>query len=119
MNAVIFETVVTDDHQFNRNLPTSWPTGCRLRVVIEPILDEAPAENEPSWASTGNDVVDGYQPRTELGRRLMELRRAYPESDGNRMSWDEIDAEMHERRGGVADDQRHQNRRESGGDPPC
>jgi hypothetical protein len=41
MNAVIFETVVTDDHQLHCTLPASLPTGCRLRVVIEPI--EGPA----------------------------------------------------------------------------
>lgn len=104
MNAVIFETVVTDNHQFNCNLPTSLPTGCRLRVVIEPIMDEAPTENEPSRALTGDAVVDGYQPRTELGRKLIELRRAYVEGGGKLMSWDEINAEVRERRGGVADD---------------
>ena len=104
MNAVIFETVVTDDHQFNRNLPTSWPTGCRLRVVIEPILDEAPEEKESSRALTGDAVVDHYQPRTELGRKLIELRRAYIERGGKLMNWDEVNAEVCERRGGVADD---------------
>ncbi len=104
MNAVIFETVVTNEHRLNCPLPTSFPTGCRLRVVIEPIPDEAPVENEPSRVLTGDAVLDHYQPRTELGRKLVELRRAYIESGGKLMSWDEIDAEARERRGGVADD---------------
>lgn len=104
MNAVTFETVVTDAHQLHYTLPASLPTGCRLRVVIEPILDEAPMENESSRALTGDAVVDHYQPKTELGRKLIELRRAYVEGGGQRMSWDEIDAEVRERRGGVADD---------------
>lgn len=104
MNAVIFETVVTDEHQLNCNLPASLPTGCRLRVVIEPIPDVAPMENKSSRALTGDAVVDHYQPKTELGRKLIELRRAYVEGGGKRMSWDEIDAEVRERRGGVADD---------------
>ena len=104
MNAVIFETVVTDEHRLNCDLPASLPTGCRLRVVIEPILDEAPEENESSRALTGDAVVDHYQPRTELGRKLIELRRAYIESGGKLVSWDEVNAEVRERRGGIADD---------------
>ncbi|PZN80386.1 MAG: hypothetical protein DM484_09905 [Candidatus Methylumidiphilus alinenensis] len=104
MNAVIFETVVTDEHQLNCNLPASLPTGCRLRVVIEPIMDEAPAEHEPTRTLTGDAVVDRYQPRTELGHKLIELRRAYVESGGKLMTWDEINAEVREHRGGVADD---------------
>ena len=59
MNAVIFETVVTDEHQLNCNLPASLP---------------------------------------------IELRRAYVESGGKLMTWDEINAEVREHRGGVADD---------------
>lgn len=96
MNAVIFETVVTDDHRLHCDLPASLPTGCRLRVVIEPIPDETPAEPKPARALTGDAVVDHYQPRTELGRKLIELRRAYLESGGKLMTWDEIDAEMRE-----------------------
>lgn len=104
MNAVIFETVVTDEHRLNCDLPASLPTGCRLRVVIEPILDETPEENESSRALTGDAVVDHYQPRTELGRKLIELRRAYIESGGKLVSWDEVNAEVRECRGGIADD---------------
>jgi len=104
MNAVVFETVVTDAHQLNCPLPASLPTGCRLRVVIEPIVDEALREPAPPRALTGDAVVDHYQPRTELGRKLIELRRAHIESGGKLMSWDEIDAEVRERRGGAADD---------------
>jgi hypothetical protein len=104
MNALVLEAVVTEEHQLHCALPTSLPTGCRLRVVIEPLLDEAPAQNQPSRALTGDAVVDHYQPRSALGRQLIELRQAYVESGGKRMSWDEIDAEVRERRGGVADD---------------
>lgn len=104
MNAVIFETVVTDDHRLHCDLPASLPTGCRLRVVIEPILDEAPAETAPAPALTGDAVVDHYQPRTELGRRLIELRRAYIQSGGKLMTQDEILAEVRRRRGEDVDD---------------
>lgn len=104
MNAVIFETVVTDEHRLNCDLPASLPTGCRLRVVIEPILDEAPEENESSRALTGDAVVDHYQPRTELGRKLIELRRAYIAGGGTLMTQDEILAEVRQRRGGIDDE---------------
>ena len=48
---------------------------------------------------TGDDLVDHYRPRTELGRKLIELRRAYIESGGKLMTQDEILAEVRERRG--------------------
>jgi hypothetical protein len=104
MNAVVFEAVVTEAHELHCTLPASLPTGCRLRVVIEPIPEQSPAHNEPIRTLTGDALVDHYQPKTELGRKLIELRRAYIEGGGNLMTWDEINAEVRERRGGVADD---------------
>lgn len=50
MNAVIIETVVNEEHQLHCTLPASLPTGCRLRVVIEPI-EEAVAD-PLEWALT-------------------------------------------------------------------
>lgn len=58
----------------------------------------------PPRPMIGDAVVDHYQPRTELGRQLIELRRTYIEEGGKLLSWEEIDAEVHERRGGAADD---------------
>jgi hypothetical protein len=88
--------------------------GHRIRVIaldLEPVLPppSPPDPPQPSKATsaaplTGDAVVDHYQPRTELGRRLIELRRAYVEGGGKLLSWEEIDAESRERRGGVADD---------------
>lgn len=51
----------------------------------------------------GDPVVDFYRPRSELGRKLIELRRAYVLGGGTLLSWDEIDTEMRERRGGLSD----------------
>ena len=48
---------------------------------------------------TGDAVVDHYQPRTALGRDLLELRRAYILGGGKLLSWDELDEEMRERCG--------------------
>lgn len=53
---------------------------------------------------TGDTVVDYYQPRTELGRKLIALRRAYISGGGKLLSWDELDEEMRLRRGGVPDE---------------
>jgi hypothetical protein len=50
MNAVSFETVVTDEHQLHYALPASLPTGCRVRVVIEPI--EEAASDPLDWPLT-------------------------------------------------------------------
>ena len=49
-------------------------------------------------------MVDNYQPRTELGRKLIELRRAHIRASGQLLNWEEIDAEVRERRGGVVND---------------
>lgn len=52
---------------------------------------------------TGDHVVDNYRPRTELGRKLLSLRRAYVTTGGHLLDGDALDAEMQLRRGGVAD----------------
>jgi hypothetical protein len=85
MNAVVFETVVTDEHQLHCALPASLPTGCRLRVVIEPIAEEEPT-------------------RTELWRQLMALREQAITEGMPLMDWDEINAEVCRRQGGAADE---------------
>lgn len=54
-----------------------------------------------STIMTGDPVVDSYQPRTELGRKLLSLRRAYVMAGGQLLDSDALDAEMRLRRGGV------------------
>lgn len=65
---------------------------------------QAEAVEIKSLSLTGDRVVDHYQPRTDLGRKLIELRRAHVQQGGKLLSWEEIDAEVRERRGGAADD---------------
>jgi len=48
-------------------------------------------------------ILDHYQPRTEIGHKLLALRRVYLESGGKLMTWDEIDEEVRRRRGGLSD----------------
>ena len=54
-------------------------------------------------ALTGDPVVDNYRPRTELGRRLLALRRAYVTTGGQLLDGAALDAEVQLRRGGVVD----------------
>ena len=61
-------------------------------------------EEAPVMPLTDDSVVDQYQPRTELGRKLIELRRAYLASGGKCLTQDEILAEVRRRRGEVVDD---------------
>jgi hypothetical protein len=90
MNAITFETAVSADHQLHFELPASLPVGSKVRVTVESV--------------TGDPLVDHYQPRTELGRKLIELRRAYVQGGGKLLTWQELDEEMQRRRGGVADE---------------
>lgn len=52
---------------------------------------------------TGDTVVDNYRPRTELGRKLLALRRAYVTTGGQLLDGTALDTEVQLRRGGVAD----------------
>lgn len=52
---------------------------------------------------SGDRVVDNFRPRTELGRRLLALRRAYVTTGGQLLDGNALDAEVQLRRGGVVD----------------
>ena len=47
---------------------------------------------------TGDLVVDNYLPRTELGRKLLALRRAYVTTGGHLLDGNALDAEVQLRR---------------------
>jgi hypothetical protein len=49
------------------------------------------------------DSQPDYQPRTELGKRLLALRQAFIESGGQLLSAEALDQELRIRRGGVGD----------------
>jgi len=68
VNAMTFETVVTDEHELRCALPASLQTGCRLRVVIEPI-EETPAD-PLDWPLTDAE--------REIWEQLPEFRAAHP-----------------------------------------
>jgi len=52
--------------------------------------DEEPLETEE------------YHPRTALGRRLWRIRKRIVASGERLLSWDEVERELRERRGGVS-----------------
>ncbi len=56
-----------------------------------------------SWRH--DEILYDYQPRTELGKRLLELRRKYIERGGRLLSEDELEVEIRSRRGGVRNDE--------------
>lgn len=87
MHRLTFEARVSTDHLVT--VPDEVPVGTLVRIHLEPV--------------TGDAVTDHYQPRTDLGRKLIELRRAYVRDGGKLLSCDELDEEMRQRRGGVAD----------------
>ena len=53
--------------------------------------------------TVGDAVVDNYHARTELGRKLIALRREYISGGGQLLGGDELDGEMQLRRGGLPD----------------
>ncbi len=87
MNSLTFEARVSKDHFLP--VPDEVPVGTLVRIHLEPV--------------TGDAVTDHSQPRTDLGRKLIELRRANVLEGGKLLSGDEFDEEKRERRGGVAD----------------
>ncbi len=65
---------------------------------------QEPRPKEKSNATQEHDWVYTYQPRTELGRKLLELIRAQVESGERFLTMDEVLEEVHTRRGGVRDE---------------
>jgi len=76
----------------------------RARVVVT-LLPESMAPLKaaeiPAAKATADPVVEGFEPRTELGRKLVALRHNYVEGGGKSMTVDEIMAEVRVGRGGA------------------
>lgn len=58
----------------------------------------------PQQEQAARDEASEFEPRTELGRKLLALRAQYRASGGPMLlDWDELDAEVEARRGGFRD----------------
>lgn len=55
----------------------------------------------PTETIPENRLAPDYRPRTELGRRLMELRAQIVASGERLLDWDDVNREVAERRGGA------------------
>jgi hypothetical protein len=49
-------------------------------------------------------LVDECRPRTKIGRLVLAARKAYIESGGKLLNFDEINAEVRSRRAGLSDE---------------
>lgn len=67
-------------------------------------VDRQRAEEHRAWAHLEDEAWVDYRPKTPLGRKLLELRRAYLASGGRLLSAEALDEEMRERRGRNSDD---------------
>ena len=88
MTAISIETEVTSDHHLDLKLPADFPAG-PVRVTVESVL---PPES------------DIFQSQTELGKRLLEIRRRAIAKGMELLSWDEVNEEVRRRRGGLGDE---------------
>lgn len=77
----------------------SWPYQfVDIRYQAGNALTTAPQSVLPR-----QDSLPDYRPKTDLGKRLLALRRAYVENGGRLLSAEELDEELRLRRGGVGD----------------
>ena len=83
MQSLSMETVVNADHVLHMELPAKFPVGA-VRVTLEPIAPEA---------------EQGFQPQTDLGRRLWKIRQRAIANGMKLLSQDEVLAEVRRRRG--------------------
>lgn len=87
MNSLTFEAWVSTDHLVP--VPAEVPVGTLVRIHLEPV--------------TGDAVTDHNQPRTDLGRKLIELRSANVRDGGKLLNCDELDEVVRQRCGGVSE----------------
>ncbi len=70
-----------------------------MNATIPLSTEEARSREEEEQAAA--EELARYQPKTELGRRILELRAAQKEAGAWLLDWHEIEQEVANRRGGV------------------
>ena len=86
MNSLTFEARISTDHVVR--MPDELPVGTLVRIHVEPL--------------TGDDVVDRYKPRTEIGHLALAARKAYLKAGGKLLTADETNEDVRRRRGGIS-----------------
>ena len=61
MNSLTFEARISTDHVVR--MPDQLPVGTLVRIHVEPL--------------TGDDMVDRYEPHTEIGHLALAARKAF------------------------------------------
>jgi hypothetical protein len=64
-------------------------------------IHEAKTSEERFPAVEDDPIVRDYSPKTSLGAALLQLRKLYLTHGGKWLNWEEIEAEVAARRGGV------------------
>ncbi|MGI9212761.1 MAG: hypothetical protein ACR2HF_09835 [Methylococcaceae bacterium] len=77
-----------ETHLHFRNFAEDWDAP-GMEVYDSPLIQHDP-------------VAETFQPRTELGKKLLAIRRAYVENGGPLLDADTFDRELQHRRGGVS-----------------
>lgn len=98
MQTLTFDCNLDSTRHLVLNLPTSVPLG-RHRVAV--VID--PPEVETATASITPSIAE-EPARAALWQRLLALREQGIAEGMHLMNWDEVNAEVRERRGGVSDE---------------
>lgn len=89
------------------------PGVSRARVVITLLPDQQKMSDESgiSNQAKAEDMAlehdqeeEDFKPQTELGKRLLEIRQRAIAKGMRLLSWDEVNEEVRQRRGGAMDD---------------
>lgn len=100
MTSLVVLMPMSHDAEQTIPAPSQWITP---KIGSSYVLGNAVETIRFDAALTGDTVVDKYRPRTELGRRLLALRRTYVTNGGQLLNGAALDAEVQLRRGGVVD----------------
>jgi len=76
----------------------AWPVPARAAVPVD-VAENAMSRKPLDEARLDWKRASEYRPRTELGRRLLEISKRIIASGGGLRGWDAIEKEIAERRG--------------------
>ena len=95
--------IVTSNPVVSPDYVRTFPLADMLRWLGDPLETISIHERGAAKASAATRDVAPYVPRTELGRKLWEIRKRIVAAGKATMTWEDIEREVAERRGGVGD----------------